>query len=146
MSEAPDLPNVNFRSRATLERQAQLVCRSLLVQSPSPYLVLAPTLKIMQANAAYLAATRSDQDALAGIEMFDAFPDNPFDELATGVRNLTSSFERLLATLHRDDMQVQRYDVRDERGVWEARWWKPANWPVLDDDGTVVAIVRRRYT
>lgn len=133
--------NINFRSRAAMERQAQLVGRSILAQSPNPYLILAPTLRIMQANPAYLAATRSRQDSLAGIEMFEAFPDNPHDEHANGVRNLSASFEFALSRLQRSDMPVQRYDVHDERGVWEIRWWKPANWPVLDDDGAAIAIV-----
>lgn len=133
--------NLNFRSRAAMERQAQLVCRSLLAQSPNPYLVLAPTLSILQANGAYLAATRRPQEALAGIDMFEAFPDNPLDPSANGVRNLSGSFERALASLKRDDMRLQRYDVRNESDVWEVRWWKPANWPVLDDDGAVIAII-----
>jgi len=133
--------NVNFRSRAAMDRQAQIVCRSILTQSPNPYLVLAPTLRIMEANPAYLGATRSRQETLARIDMFDAFPDNPHDEHANGVRNLGGSFGRVLSCLVRDEMPVQRYDVRDERGVWEVRWWKPANWPVLDDDGAVIAII-----
>lgn len=133
--------NVNFRSRAAMERQAQRVGRSILAQSPTPYLVLAPTLRIMEANPAYLAATHTRPEALAGMNVFEAFPDNPFDEHANGVRNLSASFERVLSRLQRDEIPVQRYDVRDERGVWEVRWWKPANWPVLDDDGAVIAIV-----
>jgi PAS domain-containing protein len=124
-----------------MERQARLVCRSILAQSPSPYLVLSPDLRIVEANPAYLAATRSRQEALAGLDVFDAFPDNPDDAQASGVRNLGASFGRALSRLQRDEMPVQRYDVRDERGVWEVRWWKPANWPVLDDDGAVIAVV-----
>lgn len=125
-----------------MERQASRVGRSILAQSPTPYLILSPALKIMDANAPFLAATHSLRDALLGVGVFEAFPDNPFDEHANGVRNLGASFERVLAVPGRDDMPVQRYDVRDRRGVWEVRWWKPSNWSVRDDDGAVIAIVQ----
>jgi two-component system CheB/CheR fusion protein len=38
-------------------------------------------------------------------------------------------------------MDVQKYDVMRPDGTFEERWWKPANSPVLDANGNVVAII-----
>lgn len=73
--------------------------------------------------------------------MFDAFPDNPLDDQATGVRNLGASFERALTSIQRDVMPLQRYDIKGPDGVWEVRYWSPVNWPILDEAGSVIAVV-----
>lgn len=116
--------------------------------APVPLLVVAadtPRFTIVAANDAYLAATVSPRDALVGRPMFDAFPDNPADPAATGVRNLGASFERVLATRGGDPMPVQRYDIPRRGAVvteFEERHWTPCNAPVLRD-GAVARIVHR---
>ena len=131
----------NFRSATTLQDEALRVYRSIVAQSPNPYLVLTPELRIVAANEAYLDATQTSPDRLAGRQMFDAFPDNPEDPLADGVSNLSHSFEQALRFGKRHMMPLQRYDVRDPLGVWRLRYWKPANWPVLDDHGQAIALI-----
>ena len=63
----------------------------LFVTAPSPYLVLDANLVIVAVNDAYLTATATDRNALLGRPIFDAFPDNPDDPTADGVRNLRRS-------------------------------------------------------
>src|SRR5690349_17670694 len=116
MTDAINRPN--FRSAAAQTRLAGKVYRDLFEWAPHPYLILSPGLMIVDANAAYLSATDARRDALAGRHMFDAFPDNPADGEATGVRNLGASFERLLSSVRSDVMPRQRYDIRGRDGRW----------------------------
>jgi two-component system CheB/CheR fusion protein len=73
--------------------------------------------------------------------MFDAFPDNPDDPAADGESALRASLERVLASRRFDLMDVQKYDIARPDGTFEERWWKPANSPVVDVNGNVVAII-----
>ncbi|MFD9962421.1 PAS domain-containing protein [Amycolatopsis sp. NPDC058986] len=106
----------------------------------APYLVLDANLRIQAANPAYLGATGRSPEELIGAFMFDAFPDNPADPDATGVRNLSASLERVLRRSTAHDMGVQRYDIPDSRnpGVFRTKTWGPVNSPLTDNDGHVV--------
>ena len=119
--------------------------RELFAATPSPYLVLAPDLVIVDVNHAYLRATGRSRDDLLGRYLFDAFPDNPADPDADGVRNLGASLGRVLATGRADTMAVQKYDIPvvDRPGAFEERWWSPVNTPVLGGDGRVAWIIHR---
>lgn len=119
--------------------------RLLFAATPSPYLVLAPDLVIVDVNDAYLRATGRTREDLVGQYLFEAFPDNPADQDADGVRNLGASLERVLTTGSADVMAVQKYDIPvvARPGVFEERWWSPVNTPVLDRDGHVAWIIHR---
>jgi serine phosphatase RsbU (regulator of sigma subunit) len=118
---------------------------ALFAATPSPYLVLGPDLVIVEANRAYQEATRRARGELVGQYIFDAFPDNPADPDADGVRNLHASLYRVLATREPDTMALQKYDipVSDHPGLFRERWWSPINIPVLGQDGAVVWIIHR---
>ncbi|MFG3115621.1 PP2C family protein-serine/threonine phosphatase [Streptomyces sp. NPDC048197] len=118
---------------------------ALFAATPSPYLVLGTDLVIVEVNQAYLDATGRTRDDLIGTYVFDAFPDNPDDPEADGVRNLSASLHRVLATREPDPMALQKYDIpiMGRPGVFEERWWSPVNTPILATDGTVVWIIHR---
>ncbi|MEU2157972.1 SpoIIE family protein phosphatase [Streptomyces sp. NPDC019396] len=120
-------------------------CRALFDATPSPYLVLAPDLVIVDVNKAYLRATGRTREDLLGRHVFEAFPDNPADPAADGVRNLRASLGRVLATGQADTMAVQKYDipVAERPGEFEERWWSPVNTPVKGPDGRVAWIIHR---
>ncbi|WP_114946775.1 PAS domain-containing protein [Microvirga calopogonii] len=139
MSDALNEPN--FRTTGTQMRLAEAIYRGMFEGAPHPYLILSPTLRIAGVNEAYMSATLRRRDALVGFDMFDAFPDNPLDDEATGVRNLSASFERALTSIQRDVMPLQRYDIKGPDGVWEVRYWSPVNWTIADDAGSVIAVV-----
>ncbi|MFE7324137.1 PP2C family protein-serine/threonine phosphatase [Streptomyces sp. NPDC057565] len=119
--------------------------QALFAATPSPYLVLGPDLVIIDVNRAYLTATGRTREDLVGEYVFDAFPDNPADPNADGVRNLNASLRRALSSREPDTMAVQKYDipVMDKPGVFEERWWSPINTPVLGPDGQVAWIIHR---
>ncbi|MGN9841261.1 PP2C family protein-serine/threonine phosphatase [Nonomuraea sp. H19] len=119
--------------------------RELFACTPSPHLVLGPNLVIIDVNRAYLSATGRSRENLIGRYIFDAFPGNPADPGADGVRNLDASLHRVLRSKQPDTMALQKYDipVADKPGVFEERWWSPINTPVLGQDGKVAWIIHR---
>ncbi|MFI6560196.1 PP2C family protein-serine/threonine phosphatase [Streptomyces sp. NPDC050534] len=118
---------------------------ALFAATPSPYLVLGPDLVIVDVNRAYLEATGRSREDLLGQHIFTAFPDNPADPDADGVRNLSASLQRVLASRKPDTMALQQYDipVMHRPGMFEERWWSPVNTPVLGSDGDVAWIIHR---
>ncbi|WP_069173597.1 PP2C family protein-serine/threonine phosphatase [Streptomyces griseus] len=124
---------------------AQVDHAALFAATPSPYLVLGPDLVIVDVNRAYLEATGRTHGDLVGRHVFQAFPDNPDDPAADGMRNLNTSLHRVLATRKPDTMALQKYDipVPHRPGAFEERWWSPVNTPVLGPDGRVAWIIHR---
>jgi len=116
------------------------VCRDL----PIPVLLLTPEFDIADMNLAYLRVAGRTRQELLGRNVFDAFPDNPSDPSASGVRELRGSLRRVLATGEPDALAFQRYDVEvpGRPGVFARRFWCPVNAPVFGADGRVVLIVQ----
>src|SRR5688572_14562511 len=85
--------------------------RNLFEGAPNPYLVLARDLTIIAVNDCYLNATVTKRNEILGKGIFDVFPDNPEDSLATGVGNLRASLHRVLESKIADAMAVQKYDI-----------------------------------
>src|ERR1700729_3386471 len=124
----------------------QLDFRVLFEAAPGLYLVLTPDLKIAAVSDGYLRATMTQRQAILGRGLFEVFPDNPDDPTATGVRNLSASFERVLREKATDAMAVQKYDIRRpdaEGGGFEERYWSPVNSPVFGPGGEVAYIIHR---
>lgn len=118
--------------------------RTLFEASPTPLLVVAPPdWIIVAANDARLQVTGKSREAQIGRKLFEIFPDNPDDPTADGVRNLTVSLERVVATKATDTMVVQRYSVQEADGRFVDKWWSPVNSPVLDESGNVALIIHR---
>ncbi|MCE9562631.1 MAG: PAS domain S-box protein [Planctomycetes bacterium] len=113
---------------------------------PGLYLVLDPDLRIVAMSEAYARATKIRREEILGKGVFEVFPDNPDDPDASGVRNSTASFRRVLLNRTADVMPVQRHDVRrpeEDGGGFEERFWSPLNSPVLAEDGSVAWIIHR---
>src|SRR5256885_401978 len=107
---------------------------SLFQSAPGLYLVLTPDFNIVAVSDAYLRATLTKREDILGRGVFEVFPDNPNDPLASGVRNLRTSLERVLEGKVADTMAVQKYDIRkpeSEGGEFEERYWSPVNSPGL---------------
>jgi PAS domain-containing protein len=119
--------------------------RSLFESAPGAYLVLKPqTYEIVAASEAYLRATRTTREQIAGGRLFEVFPDDPAEPEADGVRTLRASFERVQESGRSDVMGVQRYPIpRREGGGFEERFWTPVNSPVFGPDGALAFIIHR---
>ena len=128
--------------KSMLEPDFQLLFES----APGLYLVLLPDLTIVAASNNYLSATMRRREDLIGVQLFEAFPDNPDDAAATGVANLRASINRVLKTRLADAMAVQKYDIArpsTEGGGFEERFWSPINSPVLGSDQQILYIIHR---
>jgi serine phosphatase RsbU (regulator of sigma subunit) len=119
--------------------------QALFAVTPSPYMVLGPDLVLADVNEAACRVTGRTREDLLGRYLFDAFPDNPADPNADGVRNLHASLHRVLRSKEPDTMAPMKYDipVADRSGVFEERWWSAINTPVLGPDGQVEWIIHR---
>ncbi len=120
--------------------------RLLFESAPGLYLVLTPSFEIIAASDAYLRATMTERENLLGKHIFAAFPDNPDDPAASGVRKLHESLKSVLETRRADTMAVQKYDIRrpeSEGSEFEERFWSPVNSPVFDANGEFIYIIHR---
>src|SRR3954469_7501859 len=117
--------------------------RALFEAVPTPFLVLRPDERftIVAVSDSYLRATLTTREDLLGRGLFDAFPDNPEELDATGVRNLRASLGRVLATRAPERMPIQKYDISVPGGGFEVRHWSPLNTPVLSPSGEVAHIL-----
>ncbi|WP_277922213.1 SpoIIE family protein phosphatase [Streptomyces sp. Root369] len=119
--------------------------KALFAVTPSPCMVLGPDLVLADVNKAACRVTGRTREDLIGRYLFDAFPDNPADPDADGVRNLHASLHWVLRSKEPDTMAPMKYDipVADRPGVFEERWWSAINTPVLGPDGQVDWILHR---
>ena len=111
--------------------------------APDLYLLLSADLHIVNASDAYLDATLTKRAEITGRRLFDVFPDNPEDPNADGVSNLNASLQSVLKNKVPHIMPIQKYDIASETGVFEERFWKPVNSPVLNESNEVVYIIHK---
>jgi serine phosphatase RsbU (regulator of sigma subunit) len=132
-------------TRPKREAESGIDYGALFAVTPSPYMVLGPDLVIADVNEAACRATGRTREVLLGRYLFDAFPENPADPDAEGVRNLYGSLRWVLRSKQPDTMAPQKYDIpmADQPSVFEERWWSVINTPVLGPDGQVVWIIHR---
>ena len=134
------------RERHERGQDVALDFRAVFDFAPDVYLVLAPDpprFTILAANDARLRATGTSRGDVIGTPLFEAFPDNPSDSGATGVRNLRASLLEVIRTGEPHRMALQKYDLRGPTGEFEERWWEPLNSPVFDEDGKLAYIIHR---
>lgn len=117
--------------------------RLLYEAQPTAHLVLSPELIIEAVSEQYAQATLSRESDLVGKHIFAAFPDNPHDPQASGIRNLSASLAWVLEHRRPHRMALQKHDIRRPSGEFEIRWWAPLNIPVLGPDGRVRHIIHQ---
>lgn len=101
----------------------------------------APGLAYVDVNPAYEKSLGVARDDLVGRGLFQLFPDNPDDSAADGVYNVYKSLRQVAETARPHDMEVQRYDVAGEDGVFVQRYWRISNAPILNEEGRLVLIL-----
>jgi PAS domain-containing protein len=129
------------RSRKASRTMAETVYRSMFETMPWPVAVLTPQLQIIGANTAFFVATDTRADQVLDRYVFEAFPENRHDAKSTDVPSIAASFDRAMTLGRRDVLPTIRYDLCSIEGVWRQRYWQPENWPIVDDNGSVIALV-----
>ncbi len=108
-------------------------------------MVLDPqTYVIVEASDAFLRQTMRQRADIVGRVMFEAFPDDDCDPDADGTRNLVASLERAKATGSQDIMALQFHPILcPASGKLEERYWSAVNYPIFDEQGTLLYLVHR---
>ena len=81
------------------------------------------------------------RQAIVGEGLFDVFPDNPGDPSADGVSNLYASLSLVVQTGRPQTMAIQRYDIRDETGLFVERYWQPLNTPLFGEEDELIFLL-----
>ncbi|MXO84485.1 PAS domain-containing protein [Altererythrobacter aurantiacus] len=102
----------------------------LLGASPNPYVLLDRDLVIVWMNDAYLQVTMSRREEIIGRKMFDAFPS---EEGTESHDLLAESFARVIDTCEADEIALIRYDIQNEDGGTDVRYWSATHTPICDD-------------
>jgi PAS domain-containing protein len=111
-------------------------------QLPVSVVLLTREFAVADANRLFLQVTDRTREDLLGRNVFDAFPDNPRDPTATGVRNSSASLRRVLATGQPDAIEFQKQDIEvpGSPGSFTKRYYSAVNAPVFGPDGRVALI------
>ncbi len=118
--------------------------RFMFELNPALIVVLDPDLNIVTATDAYLRATMRERNELTGKNIFEVFPENPFDKNASGRVTLHASLDSVLKSRKADKMPVTKYDIRQPQsigGFYEERYWMAENTPLLDANGEIKYIL-----
>ncbi|MCX4852760.1 SpoIIE family protein phosphatase [Streptomyces canus] len=126
-------------------RKPQIDYAAVFRALPGMVALLTPELVYIEVNDDFLRLTGRAREQLLGRYIFDAFPENPNDSAASGMRETRESMLRAVATGERDTMAVLRYDIEDPQrpGHWQEHFWSPVNAPVIGTDGKVKLLVHR---
>lgn len=111
--------------------------RSLFQSLPERYVVFgvdAPTFTMLTANDAYFAITNTTTDQVLGRPLFEIFPDTSEKALKTGKGELQESLERVIKTKQPDSTGVIRYDLADESGKLQLRYWQATHYPLIENE------------
>jgi PAS domain-containing protein len=111
--------------------------RQVFEQSSELNLIVDVRFTIVAVTGAYCRATMTKRGGIIGRGLFEVFPDNPDDTHADGVANLRASILNVIRFRAPDRMAEQKYDIRRPDCVFEERYWRPLNSPILGSDGYV---------
>ncbi len=111
--------------------------RLVFEKSPELNLIVDVRFTIVAVTDTYCRATMTRRGNIVGRGLFEVFPDNPDDSHADGVANLRTSLLNVIRFRVPDRMAEQKYDIRRPDGVFEERYWRPLNSPILGTDGYV---------
>lgn len=100
-----------------------------------------PLFTILAVSDEQLQITGQKREELIGKSVFEVYPENPEDASSTGPSNLSVSLAKVLRDKVTDQMPVLSYDLVNADGVFEERYWKTSNKPVLDAEGNVLYIL-----
>jgi len=108
----------------------------VFLSQPSPTVLLSRDFVVRAATPSYLRATDRREDDLVGLNLFDAFPDNPRNVETVSSVELAGSMETALRTGQPHRLTPIRYDLpdRDRPGAFVEKRWISTSIPVRDGE------------
>lgn len=146
LSPEEELRILLAREQAAREKaeRSTLYFQTLFEAAPSKFAVLRmDDFQIVSVSQAYLDAAMVRREDIVGKTLFDAFPDDPADPSAEGVRNVRATLERVKESGVTTVTALQRYPVRRPDGEFEERYWSAVNTPVKGPKGELAFILHR---
>lgn len=128
-----------------METDTQIDFKQLFTLLPERYVVMKndpPLFTIMAASDAYLEVTGKTGEEIIGRGLFEAFPDTSEKAKKTGRGKLYDIFEKCAKTGKPVSTGVLRYDIENDKGTYDVRYWEATHYAVKDATGKVVAIVQ----
>jgi PAS domain S-box-containing protein len=111
--------------------------RSLFHSLPERYVVFepkSPDFIMIAASDAYFEVTGKSADQVLGNGLFDVFPDTSELARTTGKGELQRSLEKVLTHKTPDSTGIIRYDLTDEQGILQVRYWQATHYPLFEND------------
>lgn len=102
-----------------------------------------PVFTLIDENEAHARVALTKRENVVGKPFFEVFPDTSDKFLTTGVSDIAESFKRVIQTGAPDTMDALKYDIKDQQGNYVERFWQATHYPLLDNDGKVVAIFQQ---
>jgi PAS domain S-box-containing protein len=104
---------------------------------PESYVVVDPAGVVVAATDSFLASTGTTRERLLGMDIVEAFPDNPDDPEANGTVVLRNGIDSVVESGESAEIPPVRYDMEQADGSFETRYWKPTFIPVFATDARV---------
>lgn len=127
----------------TFLEQQGLSVEAVFQSLPSPHIVVAaddPDFTILEQNQAHADVSLVRREDVLGKPVLEAFPDTSEEYRKTGVSQLIESFRRVIITGKPDEMPRLKYDLLDENGTPQQRYWSVRHYPVFGNHKKVAAI------
>ncbi len=109
----------------------------------TPYIVFAandPEFTIIEENDAHAKIAMVDRSSTLNTPLLEAFPDTSTQYLEEGKSELLESIRKVIRTGQPDAMPRLNYDLKDQKGAMQKRYWSVTHYPIIDDSGNVVAV------
>lgn len=118
----------------------------LFQELPERYLVIKaddPVFTLVEENQAHSEIAMVKKSDIIGRPFFDVFPDTSPKFEHTGVSDLAESLRSVVRTGKPDTMEALRYDIKDEKGELQERYWQATHYPLFDTYGKVAFIFQQ---
>ena len=118
--------------------------KQLFESLPERYVVFdadSPNFTMLAASSGYLEVTGKKLSQIIGQRLFDVFPDVSDLAAKNGKGELQISLEKVIRTKQPDSTGVIRYDLADETGELQLRYWQATHYPLIKD-GVCTAILQ----
>lgn len=124
-----------------MKQQEEIDFKLLFEEVPGKALVLSSDLIILAANKAFLNSTFSRRELLVGNFFFDVFQEN-LNNSDSGLASLyQGSLQYVIQHKSIHILPIHRYHLRNKKGVFEEKYWRTTNKPILSSENEIRYII-----